>query len=240
MFKKVCLCLCLCLCLCNMQLNLNDGKRYGIKMITGDIIYCNLKEFWVNQALLTYFSTLKYSMNYRLVSYFWNVTPATIKRKMLQGTAIMYKMFTQKILSPQWLTPTKIKSNIPKDLQLLFGSKINDSMNILVDGTDIRTSRPSEFDYSSLLRSEKSKNWSIRVLCYSTLNGLPVTTTPLTCALVTGRHNDSGLFDWVHTTNHENINDLIDPSLVSLSLFMFMFMFMFMLMFMFMFMFMFM
>ena len=77
---------------------------------------------------------------------------------------------------------------------------------------------PSDFEISSWTRSPKSKRWAIRVLVYGCLNGKIIQTLPTSGTLVTGRHNDSALFDFIHCTNVENINTLLP---ISMYLFMF-------------------
>lgn len=182
-----------------------------MKLINGQTIRIKIKQKWVEQSILTYLSCLKYSMNYKLVSYFFKIVPVTVKKRMLEGTCLMYTFFTQKIISPQWLTKDKLKKQIPNDLPLLYGSNIRKHVCVLVDGTDITISRPSDFDLSSLTRSGKSNKWSVRVLCYGCLNGMPITTLPLRGCVVTGRHNDANLFDFFRIRNHDGINDLLDP-----------------------------
>ena len=132
---------------------------------------------------------------------------------MLKGCGIVYHLFTKTIINPNYLTSRIIKQSLPPDVVTLFGENIQKYYNVCVDGTDIRISKPSDFDLSSLTRSEKSKKWCVRVLCYTALNGRVLNTLPVEGCLVTGRHNDSGMFDYFHCSNYQNINALFPPSM---------------------------
>ena len=49
---------------------------------------------------------------------------------------------------------------------------------VVVDGTDIKVSKPSDMDIQSYLWSGKSKQHALRAVLYTTLNAIPIICCP--------------------------------------------------------------
>ena len=159
---------------------------------------------------------MRYGHKYATVALITDLNPQTISKWVLYGRALFEKYINSYYSSNQYWNIDKLLSTNLNEYKYIYGESFLKRINIICDGMDLKCSSPNDYSINSWTYSHKTKMSSVRLVLYVALDGQCVMVVPKETSCVTGRHNDSGLMDFITCSNVDDINSVIIPSMFKL------------------------